>query len=174
MINQPPRVIVTVIHPVQHHVFKCYPFRIRYLGVTCQRTQQFFDVPALVDWHQTVAHIIRGRMEGDRQLAPDLFCRARNLRHHPAGRQRDPAAGQLYALGVHHDLHRVAHVIKVIQRLAHPHQYDIAEQPGFIFGRARHRPFAQIVPRHHHLSHDFAGGQVAYQLLRAGMAERTG
>jgi hypothetical protein len=36
------------------------------------------------------------------------------------------------------------------------------------------RPFVQIVARHHHLADDLAGGQVAHQLLRAGMAERTG
>jgi hypothetical protein len=39
---------------------------------------------------------------------------------------------------------------------------------------ARLRPFVKIVARHHDLAHDFARREVAHQLLRAGMAERTG
>jgi hypothetical protein len=41
-------------------------------------------------------------------------------------------------------------------------------------GFAGHRPFAQIVAREHDLADDLGRGQVAHQLLGAGVAERTG
>jgi len=43
-----------------------------------------------------------------------------------------------------------------------------------VLRRTRHRPFVQVVARHHHLADDFRRGEVADQLLRAGVAEGAG
>ena len=46
-------------------------------------------------------------------------------------------------------------------------------QPARIVG-GRRRPFAKPVARHHDLADDLAGGQIAHQPLRAGVAEAAG
>ena len=61
-------------------------------------------------------------------------------------------------------------VVVVEQRLAHAHQHDVGEQAL----AARRRPLAVGVARHQDLADDLAGGQIAHQALRAGVAERAG
>jgi hypothetical protein len=139
-----------------------------------QRVQQRLDVPALVDRHQPVAHLVGGGVKRHRQLAADLLGVRAISGTTPLVdsviRRRDSDA-----FGIHRDLHRVAHVLEIVERLAHAHQHDVRQKPGFILGaRAGFRPFAQIVARHHDLADDLARGEVAHQLLRAGVAEGTG
>ena len=107
-------------------------------------------------------------------MAANLFGGARDLWHNTGGRQGDPAARQLNPLGVHRNLHRVAYVFKVVQWLAHAHQHDVGQQPRRIGQRTGHGPFAQIIPRHHHLPDNLGRGQVAHQFLRASVTEGTG
>ena len=171
---QTVRVFLAVIHPVQHHIFKGDPFRIRQAGIVPQRVQQRGDVPLPVDRHQPVAHLIRGGMETDGQQTADFRGGARNFRHHAAGGKRDAAAAQGDALVVHHHLHRVADIVEIVQGFPHAHQHDVRDQPRFHLGHASDRPFAQIVARQHDLAHNLGRRQVAHQLLRAGVAEGTG
>ena len=114
-------------------------------------------------------------MKADGQHAADFLRRARDFRHHARGRQRDPTTAERDTLAIHGDLHRVADIFEVIKRLTHAHQHDVGNQTRpFAHAFAGLGPFAQIVARHHHLAHDFTGGQIAHQLLRTGVAERTG
>ncbi|AMY70342.1 hypothetical protein AKL17_3109 [Frigidibacter mobilis] len=172
-LHQPPRVGVAVIHALQHDIFEGDPLAVRQPRIVAQGGQQRLDVPFLVDRHQRVAHRIGGGVEADGQQAADLLGGAGDLGHHARGGQGDAAARKGQPLAIHHDLHRVAHVLEVVERLAHAHQHDIGHQPRLILRRARHWPFAQVVARQHHLADDLARGQVAHQFLRAGMAERT-
>ena len=171
---QPVRVFLGVVHPVQHHIFKRDPFRVRQAGIGLQRIQQGFDIPALVDRNQLVTHGVCGGVKADGQKAADFGRGAGDFGDHAAGRQGDAAAAKGDAFTVHHDLHRVADVVEVVKRLAHPHQDDVGNQAHLNLRGALHRPFAKVVARQHHLAHNLTCGQVADQFLRAGVAEGTG
>ena len=113
-------------------------------------------------------------MEGDCQQATDFLRSAGDFRHHTRGRQGDAATAELDTFGVHGDLHRVAHVVKIVQRLAHAHKHDIGKQPCLIgVTGAGDGPFVQIIACHHYLADDFGSGEVTHQFLRAGVAEGT-
>ena len=79
------------------------------------------------------------------------------------------------ALRVHGDVHRVSDIFKIIQWLAHAHQYDIRQKPC---GRGRiaprRGPFAQIIPSQHHLADNLPCGEVAHQFLRTRVAKGAG
>ncbi len=75
---------------------------------------------------------------------------------------------------IHRDLHRVADVVGIIQRLTHPHQHDVGQKalvggvaPGML-------PFAKVITADEDLADNLTRCQVAHQLLRARMAERAG
>ena len=110
-------------------------------------------------------------MKADRQQAADLLTRAHDLGHNPGGAQSDPAARDRDPLVIHHDIHRIAHVFKVVKRLAHAHQHHIGNAPAPLVRGAILGPFLKIIARHHHLRHDLASTQVAHQFLGAGMAK---
>ena len=77
------------------------------------------------------------------------------------------------------DFHGVAHVVEIVQRLAHAHQHDIGDfaigagQQAAIGWHARTRPIADAVARQHNLADDFLRFEIAHQALGAGMAERA-
>ena len=75
------------------------------------------------------------------------------------------------ALAVHGDLHRVAHRVEVVERLAHAHQHEVGDQPLLVRLAA---PVAEVVAGDHDLADDLGGGQVAHQPLGAGVAEGAG
>ena len=80
-----------------------------------------------------------------------------------------PGAGRRYR-------HRIADIVKIIQRFTHAHQHDVGDfvlrvgQAGRVVS-FRANPVADPVSRQHDLSHDIAGAEVAHQFLRARMAE---
>ena len=118
-------------------------------------------------------------MQRNRQHAADLGARAFDVRHHAGGRQRDTPLGNADAFAVRHDQDGVAHGLEIIQRLAHAHHDDIGDAAlaarDDAVGRPRAaRPVAEPVAGRQHLAGDFAGGEIAHQALRAGMAERAG
>ena len=119
--HQTVRIFDAVIHAVQHHVFKRNTLGIGNLRIGTQCFQQCFNVPAFVDRHQIIAHFVCRRVEGHCQQTANFFCGARNLWNNARGRQCNTTTRQLNSLRVHRDLHRVAHILKVIQRLAHTH-----------------------------------------------------
>src|SRR5439155_10145657 len=55
---------------------------------------------------------------------------------------------------------------------AHPHHDDVGDEPA-AGRRLATGPVVEAVARHHDLTDDFAGGEIAHQPLRAGVAERT-
>ena len=63
--------------------------------------------------------------------------------------KRDPPLGQAEPVAVHDDLQRVADIVEIIERLAHPHHHDVGQHPPFgAVGAAALRlaflgPFAQ-------------------------------
>ncbi len=73
---------------------------------------------------------------------------------------------------VHDDTHGFRDVLVIIQRLAHAHQHDRAEQARRLALRAG--PLGVAVARGHELADDFRRTQVAHQGLRSGMAEPAG
>ena len=173
-LDQPVRVFLCVIHPVEHHIFKGDPFGIRQVRIVFQGCKQGLDVPFLVYRHQNVAHLVGGGVEGDSQQTADFGRGAGDFRHHARGGQGDAATAKGDAFVVHHHFHRVADVVEVVKRLAHAHQDDVRHQPYLFLGGARHRPFVQIIARQHDLTDNLGRGQVAHQFLRAGVAEGTG
>ena len=80
------------------------------------------------------------------------------------------------------DRHRVAHVVEVVERLAHAHQHDVGDlahraASGTERGRrpaAPRRASRRAIARQQDLADDLLGLQVAHQPLRAGVAERAG
>ena len=48
----------------------------------------------------------------------------------PEVRERDPPARQAEPVAVHHDLERIAHLVEIIERLAHAHHHDVGEHPA--------------------------------------------
>ena len=70
-------------------------------------------------------------------------------------------------VAVHDDLQRVADIVEIVERLAHPHHHDVGQHPALRLAR----PFAERIARQHHLADDLAGVEVADQPHRAGEAE---
>ncbi len=167
------RILIRIVHALEHDVFKGDPLAVRGLGVFPQGIEQGLDVPLLVHRHQHIAHRVGGGVERHGEKTADLVRRAGDLGDNARGRQRDAAAAKGDAFAVHRDLHRVADVLEIIKRLAHAHQHDIRQKARLVLRSARHRPFAEVITGQHHLTDDLGSGEVADELLRARMAERT-
>ncbi len=77
-------------------------------------------------------------------------------------------------------LQRVAHILEIVERLAHPHHHDVGDaalalgRQALALGALGAEKIAEPVARDHDLADDLAGRQIAHQALRAGMAERAG
>ena len=145
--HQTVGVFVAVVYAVQHHVFKGDPFGVRDLGIDAQGVKQGFDVPFLVDRDQRVAHLVRCRVKADSQLAADFLRGAGDFGDDAGCGQRDAATRQSDAFAVHRDLHRVADVLEIIQRLAHAHQDDVRQHARAIITGTLPRlwPFAKVI-----------------------------
>ena len=72
----------------------------------------------------------------------------------------------------------LAHVVEIVERLAHAHQHDVGDlavglpAQAAVLRRCRTRPVADAVARQQHLADDLRRLEVAHQALRAGVAER--
>ena len=170
-LDQPPRVGVRIVDALQHHVLEGDALGVRQPRIGPAGVEQRRDVPLAIDRHEGVAHRVRRRVEGDGEQAADLRAHAGDLGDDAARRQGDPPARQRDALAVHGDLHRVAHRVEVVERLAHAHQHDVRDQP-LLVGLAS--PVGEVVAGDEDLADDLGGGQVAHQPLGAGVAERAG
>ena len=62
---------------------------------------------------------------------------------------------------------RFRDIVQIVERFTHAHEHDIGQAP--VFHTAR--PFLNRVAGNNDLAHNFLGGQIAHQLLRAGMTE---
>src|SRR5262249_59801991 len=69
-----------------------------------------------------------GGVERYREHAADLSARARNIRHHARGGERDAALGDGDPLAVRRDQERVAHRLEIVKRLAHAHHDDVGDE----------------------------------------------
>src|SRR5665811_843897 len=100
---------------------------------------------------------------------------ARNLRHDAGGRQRDAALGHREAFAIGGNGAGVAHVLEIVERLAHAHEHDIGDlafaagKPRRVFGDGA-RPIADTVAGQHDLSDDLVRREIAHEPLRAGVA----
>lgn len=128
---------------------------------------QLFKPVFAIERHDFITRFIIHSMQRNREIDPDFLTTAQHHRHHTGGGQGDAAAGKLDAFLIHHDLQGFFHMIEIIKRLAHAHHHDIGD-PAII---GAGRPFPQIIAGHHHLRHNFTGGEIAHQLHRAGMAK---
>ena len=106
-------------------------------------------------------------MQADRQHGLGAASQRVQLRDNARGRDGDPAPRQGDALIVGDDVDGVGDVVQIVERLAHAHEDDVGQAAVFP-GR---RPFLEVVAGDLDLGHDLGGGQVADQLLRAGVAE---
>ena len=99
-------------------------------------------------------------MQRDRQHGADLLAGAQDLGHDAGGRQRDAALRQRHALAVGDDLHRVLHIVEIVERLAHAHQHDIGDvasaRRGIGLASASGGQSSSRSRADHHLGHDFA------------------
>ncbi len=73
----------------------------------------------------------------------------------------------------------VAHRLEIVERLAHAHHHDVGDLAALrrhdgALRRLAIGEIAEAVARDQQLREDFLGGQIAHQLLRAGVAEGAG
>ena len=120
-----------------------------------------------VERHNLIPHGLGDRVQRNRQVHPNLFACARHHRHDAGSRKGNPPPRQSESIAVHDDLQRVAHIVEIVERLAHAHHHDIGEHPPLGLGR----PFAQRVAGEHHLADDLCRLEIAHQLHRPGRAE---
>ena len=105
---------------------------------------------------------------------------ARDLRHDAAGGERDAPLRHGEAVAIGGDGHGIAHVVEIVERLAHAHQHDVGDlalgvgDQAAVGGRRSAGPVADAVARQQDLADDLLGLEVAHQTLRAGVAERAG
>src|SRR5262249_6224057 len=112
----------------------------------------------------------------------------RNVRPAPRRRRCDgaPEAGDPAA--ARRDKERVSHRLEIVERLAHAHHDDVRDETlaalplltgarcrmGGVVGARRSKPIVEAIARDRDLTDDLAGREVAYEPLRAGVAERAG
>src|SRR5690606_34395623 len=130
------------VHVPQHHVFEGDAFGVREARPAATGIEKLGNLPFPVDGHQTVADLVGGGVEGDGEEAADLASCAFDLGDDAGGGKRDAAAGEGEALAVHGDPHRVADVVGIVERLAHPHQHDVGDE-ALLDGSAA--PVAEVV-----------------------------
>ena len=87
------------------------------------------------------------------------------------------ADGETFAIGG--DEAGVAHMVEIVERLAHAHQHDIGDLAlgvgqAPLVRRGGAGPVAEPVAGERDLADDLARGQIAHETLRAGIAEGTG
>ena len=98
-------------------------------------------------------------MQRNRQHGAGLLAPARNLRNDAGGGQRDAALGDREALAIGGNGHGIAHIIEIVERLAHAHEHHIGDlafrvrNAALVFGDGA-RPIAKTVARHHDLADD--------------------
>ncbi len=150
-------------------------------GIVAAGLDQFLQRILLVDRHQHVAQVVAHRVQRDRQHDADLVAGPLDLGHDAGGRERDAALGQRHAVAVGGDQQGLLDLVEIVERLAHAHHHDVGDLAAFAPARVARRArrvavgeVAEPVARHQQLGEDFLGGQVAHQLLRAGVAERAG
>src|SRR3954452_13630509 len=82
--NQPhelARVLRTVILVLEHDIFEGDAARIVRAGVSRAGFEQLLDPVFAVERHDLIAHLLRDRVQRNRQIHSDLFTRARHHRH---------------------------------------------------------------------------------------------
>src|SRR3546814_10320244 len=78
--HQFARVVVAVVLPFEHHIFKGDAPRIIGTGIGGAGGQQLLDAVFLVDGHDLVAHLLGDRVQRDGEVDADLLARARHHR----------------------------------------------------------------------------------------------
>ena len=66
-------------------------------------------------------------MQRYRQVDVNLLACPRHHRHDTGRRQRNPATRQAKTVAMHDNLHRVADIVKIIERLTHTHEYNVGQ-----------------------------------------------
>ena len=162
---------IGVVEAVDHHVLEAHP-AAGALREALPGVDDAGDRPLAVDGHQLVAQLVGGGMQADRQVhLGQLVDHAVDPRYDTGGADRDAARPDAEPLRVVEEAHRVEHPIRVVERLAHPHEDDVVGRAA-VAGPPR-RP--QRVPRRpvpvQHLVDDLAGAQLAGEARLAGGAE---
>ncbi|MCY1294668.1 hypothetical protein D9M70_439730 [compost metagenome] len=172
-------VFEAVVDVLQHHIFEGDAAGVGKPRIGAAGVHQFLQRVLLVDRHQHVAQVVAHRMQRDRQHDADFLTGAIDLRHDTGGRKSDAALGERQALAIRGDQQRGFHLFEIVERLAHAHHDDVGDLAAFgrndrTLRRVAFREVAEPVAGEQQLREDFLGGQVAHQLLRAGMTEGTG
>src|SRR5262249_28909812 len=180
-----------IIDALEHDVFERDAPRVGNGGIVAAGVEQLCDRIFAVERNEFVAQLIAHGVQRYREHAADLSARARNIRHHARGRERDAALGDGDSLAVRRDQERVAHRLEIVERLAHAHHDDVGDEalaapalPALAGAGARGRgtaararspqPITETIARDHDLADDLAGREVAHEPLRAGVTERAG
>ena len=140
-----------IVDAGQHHVFERHAATILLVDVVPAGLEQFLDRVAPVDRHQLVAQFVVRRMQRHGQRDIGLFGQLVDLRHQPAGRQREASTREIKAQVIQQDVDGGQHIAEIGQRLAHAHQHDIADEaivPGLE---------SQFLLREKYLADDFRG-----------------
>ena len=106
-------------------------------------------------------------MERDGKVDANLGACTCHHRDDAACAECNPPFGKCEAIAVHHQLERITDIVKIIERLTHPHHHDVGEHPPIL----RAWPFTERIAREHHLPNDFARRQVAHQPHRTSVAK---
>ena len=171
-----------IVHAREHHVFEGHAAAVLLIEVMPARPQQLRDRMLAVDRHQLVAQRIIGRVQRHGQRHVGLSRELVDLGHQPRGRQRHAAPRQIEAEVIEQDAQRGHHVAEVGERLAHPHQHDVADAalvPGCAHRARRGGERAlrflalELAHRQPHLPHHLGGAQVAIEALPGRGAERA-
>ena len=164
---------IGVVEAVDHHVLEAHP-AAGALGEALPGVDDAGYRPLAVDGHQLVAQVVGGGMQADGQVdLRQLVDHAVDARDDAGGADRDAARADPEPLRVVEEADRVEHPIRVVERLAHPHEDDVvggAAVAGSPVGPQR-------VPRRpvpvQHLVDDLAGAQLAGEAGLPGGAEGT-
>ena len=120
------------------------------------------------------------RVERDRQHRAHFIAQRANLRHNTGSGNSDATLGQRQSIAIAEHTDCLAHMVKIIQRLAHAHEDDVGHdartlaRDQAIGWRCQAGIIPQHVARHDQLRDNFLRSQVAHEALSAGMAEGAG
>ena len=162
----------TVVDAFQHNVLKRHALGVGQARIGADGVKQGGEIVFLVQWDQLIAQLIGGGVQADRQHGAGAGAQFGDFGGDAGGADGDAAAADRDAVAIGDDVDRVGDGVQIIERLAHAHEDDVGELAVAIVQRSvGGGPFGQAVARDQDLGDDFSGGQVADQLLGAGMAE---
>ena len=145
-----------VVEPLPHDVLNRESALVCEI-ILAQQVHHFFDVESILDRHELAALILDGIVYAHGDVHAGRFAQHFEGIFHANGRHGDALGAPCQSPRLSENLYHLKHIIKVVERLAHTHEYDVGELLALWHAK--------------HLVDDLVSSEVAVETLAASHTE---